>query len=197
MNVTSKAKLYLKKDPILKPLVEKLEISQWYGTGDHLLDLVEIITNQQLSYHAGKTIFSRFNKLLGSPHPQPQDILGLSDEALRSCGYSRSKVIYIKNLATSINGGELILDTLSQLNDREIISLLTAIKGIGPWTAEMFLIFSLRRPDIFSVGDLGLRTAVSRLYRVDKNDKEAILEISKKWAPFRSFACRFLWASLT
>lgn len=182
----------------MQSLINKHEIKEyWGGQANHFLDLVEIITGQQLSIKAADTIFKRFLALFDA-NPDPHQILALPTDQLRSVGFSNSKAAYVLQLARAVEEGSLNLnlDYLNGLTDEQITHQLTSIKGLGPWSAEMFLIFSLKRPDIFSVGDLGLRTAISRLYGLDREDKPAILQLSETWRPYRTSASRYLWASL-
>ena len=153
--------------------------------------------SQQLSNKAAATIFNRFLSLFPKERvPQPEEILKLSEEILRSCGVSHQKASYLKSLAEEITSQKLVLENLHLLEDEEVVLELTKVKGVGRWTAEMFLIFSLGRQNIFSVGDLGLRSAVAKLYGVNREDKIKIEEISKSWSPYRSLASLYLWKSL-
>lgn len=188
---------HLKKDQRLSPLIDKFIVPPLLPSVDLYQNLLESIVSQQLSVKAADTIFKRFLALFpGESLPTPAEVLKISDEALRACGLSRQKASYLKSLSELILEGQLILEDLDSLPDEEVILLLTKVKGIGRWTAEMFLIFTLGRPDIFSLGDLGLRTAVSRLYGVDRDNLKAIEDISLQWQPVRSLASRFLWKSL-
>lgn len=191
------AKRHLSQDPTLKPLIKDYHLKDyWGGHPNHFLDLVDIVTGQQLSMKAAATIYRRFLALFDTPTPSAQQILNTSHEDLRSVGLSNSKAGYIKNIAAAIKEGSLDLETLPSLSDVQVTQQLTALKGLGPWSAEMFLMFSLRRPDVFSLGDLGVRTAISRLYHIDREDKQKILKLSERWRPYRTYACRYLWASL-
>ncbi len=195
MTFMSPALLHLSKDPIFAPLLKKYNPPQWYGTGDYFTDLCEIVTNQQLSYHSGKKTFARF-MILFNNHPSPERVKKTGDTVLRTAGYSNSKIKYLKNISSAILNRSLNLKHLEKMTDPKVEETLIKIKGLGPWSAHMFMIFSLGRPDIFSVGDVGLRTAISRLYKVHRENKPAILKISAPWSPFRSTACRYLWSSL-
>lgn len=189
-------KTHLSRDPIMKTLVDKHQIKEyWGGQSDYFLDLTEIVTGQQLSMKAADAIFKRLLGLFPDK-PTPKQILTLSADQLRAIGYSRPKASYLHNIALAVEKGSLPIDQLDTLTDDKISTAVTAIKGLGPWSAEMFLMFSLKRPDIFSVGDLGIRTAISRLYHLDREDKPAIIKLSENWRPFRTYACRYLWASL-
>lgn len=190
------AKNQLQKDPVMKDLVDRHQLKEYYGgSGDHFLDLIEIITGQQLSMTVADKIFSRFISLFDSKSPLPAQVLDIPTERLRSVGLSGSKALYIQNIAQAVSSG-LDLGKLAHLSDEEIKNELIKIKGIGPWTAEMFLIFSLKRPDVFSVGDLGLRTAIERLYGIKCDDQKAILALAESWRPHRTLASRLLWSSL-
>lgn len=188
---------HLSKDPVMKKLIKKHVLSYSEEKPDVFLDIVESIINQQLSSRAGATIFNRFRTLFPRVKKiKPQHVLAVPDEKIRACGLSRSKVVYIKGLSKAIVEGDLRLELLETLSDEEVLNELVKIKGIGRWTAEMVLMFSLGRLDIFSSGDLGLCTAVARLYGVDRNDKKRIEEIALGWSPYRTIAARYLWRSL-
>lgn len=190
-----KAVTHLKKDKILARIVSEEIILEWGESTNLFADIVENIIGQQLSGKAANTIIKRFEKLVSLPL-NPKKILKFSDQKLRDVGMSWAKVNYVKNLSQAVLDGSLDLEKIKTLSDEEVITELIKIKGIGRWTAEMVLIFFLRRPDVFSLGDLGLRTAVSKLYNVDRNDLRKIEKISLQWKPFRSLASRYLWKSL-
>lgn len=185
-------------DPVIKKLIKKHGELSWRKDGevDLFEDLVDSIVSQQLSTKAAATIFGRFKNLFGNKFPTPKQILKTEDQKLRDVGLSWAKVKYVKSLADFIDREELVLENIKNLSDEEVINELTKVKGIGLWTAEMILIFSLKRPDVFSLGDLGLRKAISKLYGVDVNDLKKIEEISLKWKPNRTIASRYLWKSL-
>ncbi|MDP2926846.1 MAG: DNA-3-methyladenine glycosylase 2 family protein [bacterium] len=190
-------KRHLSRDPIMKRLVRQYELEELEKKKNLFSALTYEIIGQQLSGKVARVIHSRFLDLFPKKKfPQPKDVLELSDKRIRSCGCSWAKVKYLKSLAQCIASGQLNLKSLYRVSDEAAREQLLRVKGIGPWTAEMFLIFSLHRPDIFSVGDLGLRSAVSRLYKVRKDDLKKIEKISERWKPFRSFACRYLWESI-
>jgi DNA-3-methyladenine glycosylase II len=199
-NLHDRAIIHLSKDPILHTLIQKYEPFVWTATGDLFYDLLDAIVSQQLSVKAAATIFGRFTDLMkkrsGEDKITPQSILETPDDELRAVGFSRGKVVYTKSLAQAIIEKSLDLERLPSLADEEVIAELIKVKGIGRWTAEMIMIFSLHRPDVFSVGDLGLRTAVSRLYGIERENLKAIEKLSEAWSPYRSFASRYLWKSL-
>ena len=160
--------------------------------------LVRSITGQQLSVKAAASIYGRLLERFGGHTPTPEQILADDPEALRvACGFSRAKVAYLRSLAEHVLSGELELDRLSELPDEEVTRELTAVKGIGEWTAHMFLMFTLHRPDVLPVGDLGIRNAVRAAYGLDAVPKPAELEtLAEPWRPYRTRACRYLWRSL-
>ena len=189
-------KLHLSRDPVMKKLLDKFSIKEYWGQqSNYFLDLLEIVTGQQLSIKAAKSIFNRLLSLYQNT-PTPKEIIDTPAETLRSVGLSNSKVLYVKNIAQAIEDNKINPDSFEALSDEEIASQLLEIKGVGPWTVEMFLIFTLHRPDIFSIGDLGIRSAIEKLYGISRNDRDAILRQSEDWRPYRTHACRLLWMSL-
>ncbi len=191
-----KALKFLRKDIVLRKIIKEYQIEELSGETDLFQDLIESIINQQLSGKAAATIFGRFKKLFKDKFPKPQQILKTSDEKIRECGISFPKIKYIKGICQAIIDGSLNVKKISQLSDEEVIIELTKLKGVGRWTAEMILIFSLRRPDVFSIGDLGLRSAVSLHYKIKRENIKKIEKISQNWSPYRSLAARLLWRSL-
>ncbi len=187
-----------KSDPVLKTIIEGIKLREITVTRGPFEALVEAIVSQQLSIKAADTIFNRFVALTpGKKFPTPREILKMPAAKMRTCGLSRMKVIFIKDLAKKTLDGSLNFKTIDQLTDEEVIEHLTSVKGIGRWTAEMFLIFSLRRDDIFSYGDLGLRNALRRIYKMKQPPTPAQAEkITAKWKPYRSLGSRYLWASI-
>ena len=180
----------------MRKLIAKHQIKEYYGgQNNRFLDLIEIVIGQQLSMKAADSILKRFLALFPAK-PKPDDVQKVSVEKLRSVGLSNSKANYVKNIAQAISSGAIILDQLEKLTDDGIKKELIKIKGIGPWSAEMFLIFSLKRPDVFSVGDLGLRSAIEKLYGIKRDNLKEIEKLADSWRPHRSLASRLLWASL-
>jgi DNA-3-methyladenine glycosylase II len=165
---------------------------------DHLSALVGAIVSQQLSTKAAATIFARFVALF--PEGQPLDAAAIneqSDTALRGVGLSGQKVGYLRDLSARIADGRLRLDELETLPDEEVIERLIAVKGFGRWTAEMFLMFRLHRPDVLPAGDLGIVNAIQRLYKLRRRpNAKRILKIGEAWKPYRSVASWYLWQSL-
>jgi DNA-3-methyladenine glycosylase II len=184
-------------DKVLAGVLKQVKLKALRPQQNHFESLVVSIINQQLSTQAADTIERRFKDIFGGTMPQPKEILKKSDTALRKSGLSFSKIRYIKNIARAVEMGELNFKKLVKASDAEVIEVLTKIKGIGRWTAEMFLIFSLARPDIFSQGDLGLKNAIKKLYKLDPLlHKKKYLQLIESWKPHRSLVSRHLWASL-
>lgn len=166
---------------------------------DHLTALVSAIVSQQLSTQAAATIFKRVLALFpGQMIPHARALAGIDDATLRSVGLSGQKVGYLRDLCARIDDGRLRLDELELLPDEAVVARLTAVKGFGPWTAHMFLMFRLHRPDVLPVGDLGIVKAVERLYRLRKRpDAQRLLAIGEPWRPYRTVASWYLWRSLS
>ena len=187
-------------DPVMARLIE-----QWGPLSitasphdDYFFTVLDAIASQQLSSKVAATIVNRIRALVpGEETPTAAQIFALPDQALRDVGLSWAKVSYIKDLARRVVSGELDLVHVSGMSDEEIVKELVAVKGIGRWTAEMFLLFSLARPDVFAVDDYGLRVAVKRLYDLPDLPKPAPMrEIAEPWRPYRSYASLYLWRSL-
>jgi len=164
---------------------------------DHLSALAGAIVSQQLSTRAAATIFGRFLALFADGHIHPEKIHALDDATLRGVGLSGQKVGYLRDLCARITDGRLNLDELDALDDEAVIERLTSVKGFGRWTAEMFLMFRLHRPDVLPVGDLGIVNAIQRLYKLRKRpDPKRIQKLGESWRPYRSVASWYLWQSL-
>jgi DNA-3-methyladenine glycosylase II len=192
-----KAVNHLKRsDPVLRAIIERVGPCRMEFGPAEFASLAEAIVYQQLNGQAAATIFNRFADLAGRPIT-PEGILKLSDEQMRSVGLSKQKSAYLKDLASKTASGVLDFARLPGLPDDEVISHLTQVKGIGVWTAHMFLIFSLRRPNVLPTGDYGVQMAVKRHYRKRKLPKPKDMEkIAKAWEPYRSIACWYMWRSL-
>ena len=159
--------------------------------------LAMAICGQQLSTKAAATIWGRIEELFGGKTPEPKAVMAADPQDLRDAGLSWSKVSYFRDLAEHVLDGELDLERLPELSDAEVIEELTAVKGIGAWTAEMFLIFHLGRPDVLSTGDLGIRKGAQLAYGLEEMPTEDELEqIGEKWRPHRTIACLYFWRSL-
>ena len=159
--------------------------------------LLRAIVGQQLSTKAARTIYLRVLDLFGGTTPSPAQLLEASEEDLRGAGLSGRKVEYIRDLARHVLAGELELDRLEELDDEAAIEAIVAVRGLGRWTAEMFLMFHLGRPDVLSGGDLGIRKAVRVEYGLEEMPPpQRVLEIGEAWRPHRSLASLYLWESL-
>jgi DNA-3-methyladenine glycosylase II len=186
---------FKKIDPILFSVLKKIDrIKSPSKSKNYFSDLCEAIINQQLSDKAAATIYKKFKKLFPSGIISAEKLLQIPDKKIRGVGTSWKKVEFMKNLAEKVARSEIKLEKLNELHDEEIITQLTELHGIGRWTAEMFLMFSLAREDIFSAGDLGLRRAIQKLYKM-KNEptQKQIEKISRKWSPYRTYAALALW----
>lgn len=159
--------------------------------------LCHTIVGQQLSGKVADVLCDRFDKLFGKRKVTPENVLKFSEEKLRSIGMSWAKARFIRDLAQKVSAKLVKLDTLAKLPNEAVIVELTRVKGIGPWTAEMFLMFTLGREDIFSFGDLGLAKAIQKLYNMkQKPTRKQLEKITKKWSPYRTHAALVLWRSL-
>jgi DNA-3-methyladenine glycosylase II len=159
--------------------------------------LLRSIVGQQLSTKAARSIYTRLTEQFGGRAPTPQQLLDADPEVVRSAGLSRPKVSYLRSLAEHVVSGELELDRQQELSDEAVAREVTAVKGLGQWTADMFLIFHLGRPDVLPVGDLGVRRAVQRAYGLEEMpDAETLERLGERWRPYRSLASLYLWESL-
>ena len=186
-------------DPVLAGIIERVGPSRFARPtkGSHLDALVRSIVSQQLSTSAAATIYSRLIALVGVAEPGPEHWLALDDPDLRAAGLSRQKISYVRDLARHVQDGALPMAKLHEMEDEAVIESLTAVKGIGVWTAQMFLMFRLGRPDILPVLDLGIRNAFRRAYRLRKEPTAKRMHaIAKPWAPYRSVGSWYLWQSL-
>src|SRR5437762_5053568 len=193
-------RLLIRRDPVLGAAIKRIGPCGLAARqrNDHLTALVGAIVSQQLSTKAAATIFGRFVALFpGGEIPGAAAIDALTDEQLRGVGLSGQKVGYLRDLCGRIADGRLRLDELDLLPDDQVIERLTAVKGFGRWTAEMFLMFRLHRPDVLPVDDLGIVKAVQRLYGLRKRpDAKRLQRIGEGWRPYRSVACWYLWQTL-
>jgi DNA-3-methyladenine glycosylase II len=165
--------------------------------GTHFDAIARSIVFQQLSGQAAGTIHGRFEGLYGGRSPLPAELTETPDERLRSVGLSRGKTAYLKDLAARVAAGELPVETLHELSDEEVIAALTRVKGIGRWTAQMFLMFRLGRPDVLPDLDLGIQKGIQQAYRLRKlPSPERVQKIGAKWAPYRTIASWYLWRQL-
>jgi DNA-3-methyladenine glycosylase II len=191
-----------RRDPTLRALIGQLgpldlEARRRGRPADAYGALLRSIVGQQLSTKAARSIYTRVTALFDDRTPGPEELLASDPEALRGAGLSRAKVAYMRSLAEHVLSGELELDRLDQLSDDEIVAELTAVKGLGRWTADMFLIFHLGRPDVLPVGDLGIRRAIETVYELPALPTPAeMVELAEPWRPHRSLAALYLWRSL-
>jgi DNA-3-methyladenine glycosylase II len=205
--VSAKARKALAaSDPTMAALIERvgkidlatrLKRRQEERPPDAYGALLRAIVGQQLSTKAARTIYLRVLDLFGGTTPSPEQLLEASEEDLRACGLSGRKTEYVRDLAAHVLSGELELDRLEELGDEEVIEEIVAVRGLGRWTAEMFLLFHLQRPDVLSGGDLGIRKAVQIEYELEEMPPpKRVLEIGEPWRPHRSLASLYLWESL-
>lgn len=187
---------HLRKDRKLAKIIDRVGEFNLSLTKNPYQSLVEAIITQQLSGKAADSISTRFRAIYGR-FPKPADVMETSNAKLRKAGLSYMKVSYIKDLSKKVESKEIRLTYMKNLTDEEIIVQLTQVKGIGRWTAEMFLIFSLGRLDVLPVGDLGLKKGIQKLYSLEElPEKEQMERIAEKWKPYRSVATWYLWRSL-
>ena len=169
------------------PIELAVEPDVWWG-------LVDSIISQQVSVKAAWAIIGRVAALGAGGRPTPAEIAAMSDDVLRAAGLSRAKVRYVKDLAARWLDGSLRHQELARMTDAEVVAELTRVKGVGAWTAEVILIFTLDRPDVLPVGDLGVRVGVQRLYGLaERPGRDELLRIAEPWRPWRSLASRYLW----
>jgi DNA-3-methyladenine glycosylase II len=183
-------------DPVLRDIIERVGAYRIEYGEPVFHSLAEAIVYQQLNGKAAFTIFNRFAALAGEPLT-PEGILKLTDGQMRSAGLSKQKTSYLRDLAERTHRGELNFANLANLTDEAVIEQLTQVRGIGVWTAHMFLMFSLRRPNVLPTADFGVKMAIKRHYKKRKPpDPKQMEKIAKCWEPYRSVACWYLWRSL-
>jgi DNA-3-methyladenine glycosylase II len=192
-------RLLLRRDPLLAAVIRRhgacgLAAAQ---RADHFSALVRAITFQQLSTKAASTIYGRLVALMPDGTPTAIALAAVGEDHLRTAGISRQKGSYLRDLCAKVSSGALDLDTLDKMDDEQVITALTQVKGIGRWSAEMFLMFRLHRPDVLPVGDLGIITAVQKVYGLRKKpNADRIRKIGEAWRPYRSVASWYLWRAL-
>jgi DNA-3-methyladenine glycosylase II len=192
-------RLLMRRDPVMRELMRRhgpCGLAARQHT-DPYKALVRAIMSQQLSSKAASTIARRFEELFGGRFPTAAQVLEMSEDRLRSVGLSGMKVSFVRDLARRIEDGSLHLGSLDSMTDEAVIAELTQVKGIGRWTAEMFLMFRLHRPDVLPVGDLGIVNAIKKAYGLRKTPTpQRMILIGENWRPYRSIGCWYLWASL-
>lgn len=193
-------RLLMRRDPVMRALIARVGPCRLAASlhADPFESLVQAIVWQQLSWKAALTIYRRFQAVFdGSRCPMPRELVGAADAPLRAAGLSRPKIRYLKDLAAKALDGSLRLDALEHLEDAVVIESLTQVKGIGRWSAEMFLIFKLHRPDVLPVDDLAIQKAIQRAYGLRKLPlAKKMLQLGEPWRPYRSVASWYLWESL-
>ena len=191
-------RVLMRRDPILAPVIRKYKTRSLLDTPemDPFPALVRTITAQQISTKAAATIHGRLVALMPRG-VTPDAMLALTDDQFRAAGLSRQKTAYLRDLAAKVTSGELSAHTLHELSDEGVIEAIVKVKGLGRWSGEMFLMFRLHRPDVLPVDDLGIMTAIQRLYKLRKRPKpDRMKKIAETWRPYRTVACFYLWRSL-
>ncbi len=186
-------------DPVLRPVITRAGLCTIRPNRDYYPSLVDAIISQQLSVHAARSIESRFRALFGGAFPTAEQILTTDVETLRGLGFSRAKAAYVLDLAQHIADGTVQFDHFDSLSNEAVVAELTAVKGIGVWTAQMFLMFCMGRPDILPVGDLGIRNGIRKLYALaDAPTPADITQLAavNNWQPYESIASWYVWQSL-
>jgi DNA-3-methyladenine glycosylase II len=182
------------RDAVVAELVERFGPYDLHATTNAFQVMLETIVSQQLSTHAARSIYARLSEAMGGGRPRPAGVLALSQPRLIECGLSRSKAAYVHNVAEVFARDRVTPRTFQAMSDAEVIARLTAIKGVGDWSAHMFLIFALNRLDVFPVGDLGLRKAMLKRYRLRQGTSHRRLErIAEAWRPYRTVGTLYLW----
>ena len=190
----------MRRDPVLAAIIRRhgpCALGDARDRFDHFAMLVRAIVFQQLSTKAATTIHDRLLLAMPGGGPSPEALAGLSDEQFRGAGISRQKAAYLRDLGVKVTTGVVALDAVDTMSDEDVITALTQVKGIGRWTAEMFLIFRLQRPDILPLGDLGIVTAIQKAYGLRKKPTpQRMQKLGEAWRPYRSVASWYLWRSL-
>ena len=189
--------LHLSKDKKLKQLIDEQPAFVLAKRSKVYLRLCSSILSQQLSTTVAKVLYNRFLDLYDGKEPTAKEILATPPEVFRNIGFSNAKASYVHNVCRFFIENKITDAALSKMSNEEIIDLLTRIKGVGKWTVEMILMFTLGREDVFAFDDLGLKQSVVKLYNIKETDKKLLLKkmevISQKWSPYRTYACRYLW----
>ena len=188
---------HLSKDKKLAPIIRTVTPYELKKRKNICLRLCASIMSQQLSTRVAEVIFKRFLELYDGNEPTPQQIINTPFDKLRAIGLSNAKVNYVQNVSKYLLENGTDDKAINKMTDEEVIAFLTQIKGVGHWTVEMLLMFTLGREDVFAVDDLGIQQAMTKVYKLDAADKKAMkekmLKISAKWAPYRTYACFYLW----
>lgn len=199
-NLAHEAAEYLSRvDPVLRPIIQRTGLCTIHSNTNYYEELVDAIISQQLSIHAARAIEQRFRNLFNGSFPTAEQILNVDAEALRNIGLSRAKASYVLDLAAHITAGTLQFDHLDLLTNEQVVAELIAVKGIGTWTAHMFLMFCMGRPDVLPVGDLGIRNGIRQLYGytdVPTLDQITQLAEANRWHPYESIASWYVWRAI-
>lgn len=193
---SSPAFSHLQKDPVFSRIIETTPLPDLLPSGNVYFDLLNSIVSQQLSGKVATVIFNRFCALFPDQYPHTNLLISIEHEQLRGVGLSNQKANYLRNVAAYAYEKNLEKIDWSKYSDKEIITELSSIKGVGQWTVEMILIFTLGRPDVFPIDDLGIQQAMIRLFSMQETGnslKKRMIELSEPWRPFRSLATRYLW----
>jgi len=189
----------MRRDPRLAAIIRKYKERSLLDAPvvDPFSALVRTITSQQISTKAAATIHGRLVALMPGSLATPEALISLTEDQLRQAGLSRQKTTYLRDLCDKVSTGALPIHALEQMSDEEVIDAIVKVKGLGRWSAEMFLMFRLRRPDVLPVDDLGIMTAIQRVYGLRKRPKaDRMRRIGEAWRPYRTVACWYLWRSL-
>ncbi|MBN8680827.1 MAG: DNA-3-methyladenine glycosylase 2 family protein [Chitinophagales bacterium] len=188
---------HLRQDASIRPLLSQIEVPDFTPSGRVYYDLLESIVSQQLSVKVADVIFKRFISLFPDQYPHPDKLIEIDFDKLRSVGLSNQKANYLQNVARFTIENDLESIAWHQKSEAEIISLLTQIKGVGTWTVQMLLMFTLGRPDVFPVDDLGIQQAMQKLFSIEEENtrllKKQMIAYAEPWRPYRTYACRYLW----
>lgn len=193
---SNSAKQHLRQDPVFAPLVDSIHLEPLDLTNDIYLRLLRAIVYQQLSGKAANTIYQRFIALFPDSYPHPDQLVLFQEDQLRTAGLSRQKAQYVQNVARHFSEQDLHRQDWSKVPDEHILEQLTAIKGVGNWTAQMILMFSLGRKDIFPKDDLAIQQSMQHLYQLSGKGKQLqqqMEKVAQAWRPYRTVACRYLW----
>jgi DNA-3-methyladenine glycosylase II len=200
LNYVTARRVLMRRDPVLAAIIRKkgkCALGAVRDRFDHFAMLVRAIVFQQLSTKAATTIHNRLMALMPDSKPTAAALAAVTDEQFRAAGISRQKAAYLKDLCEKVLSGKLALDDVDAMTDEDVVVALTQVKGIGRWTAEMFLIFRLQRPDVLPLNDLGIVNAIQKAYRLRKKPTpERLRKLGEAWRPYRSVACWYLWRSL-
>lgn len=194
---TQAAIAHLQREPYLGPVISQIEMPDFTASGNVYADLLESIVSQQLSIKVADVIYNRFLNLFPDNIPHPDRVVAIEFEQLRSVGLSNQKASYLQNVARFAIENDLQNIHWASMSDDEITAYLTQIKGVGKWTVQMLLMFTLARPDVFPADDLGIQQAMQRLFNIEENNprllKIRMTELAEPWRPWRTVACRYLW----